>query len=91
MRIRWLTGATQSLRAAHRYIAAKAAAKVTDRIKRAVERLATYPSFGRPGRRPGTRELVVPGVPFIVIYRISDVEVQILRVFHTSRNWWGLV
>ncbi|HWB10519.1 MAG TPA: type II toxin-antitoxin system RelE/ParE family toxin [Pirellulales bacterium] len=94
MKVRWLTGATRSLRAAHRYIASenpRAAAKMAERLEVAVARLATHPELGRPGRRPGTRELVVPGVPYIVIYRVVEPEVQILRVYHTSRNWWGLV
>ncbi len=28
--------------------------------------LRDYPEMGRPGRVPGTRELVIPGTPFIV-------------------------
>lgn len=93
MNVRWLSGATRSLRAAHQYIAADnpvAARNVIERLQIAVERLAAHPSMGRPGRRPGTRELVVPGVPYIVIYRVGDVDVQILRVYHTSRKWWHL-
>lgn len=93
MKVRWLSGATRSLRAAHRYIKADnpaAARKVIERLEMAVERLATHPAMGRLGRRPATRELVVPGVPYVVVYRVGDGEVQILRVYHTSRNWWHL-
>ena len=94
MRIRWLTGAIRSMRTAHRYVAAEnpeAAAKVVACVESAVERLAKHPSSGRTGRRPGTRELVVPGIPFVIIYRVDDAEVVILRVYHTSRNWQILV
>lgn len=93
MKVRWLRGATRSLRSAHRYIAAdnpKAAAKVAERLESVVERLATHPPMGRPGRRPGTRELVVSGVPYVVIYRVGESEIEILRIYHTSRNWWGM-
>jgi plasmid stabilization system protein ParE len=30
----------------------------------------------------GTRELVVPGSTYLIVYRVTDEEVQILRVFH---------
>jgi toxin ParE1/3/4 len=35
----------------------------------------------------GTLELVVPGLPYIVPYRVKGKEVQILSVFHTARKW----
>lgn len=42
---------------------------------------------GRPGRVPGTRELVIPGTPFIVPYRVRGATIQVLRVFHGARRW----
>jgi plasmid stabilization system protein ParE len=32
------------------------------------------------GRIPGTRELVVPGLPYIVLYEVADTAVQILHI-----------
>jgi toxin ParE1/3/4 len=49
--------------------------------------LAKNPEMGRPGRVPGTRELVVPKTPFIVPYRLVGNTVQILRIFHSARRW----
>jgi toxin ParE1/3/4 len=49
--------------------------------------LRDHPEMGRPGRVPGTRELVIPGTPFIVPYRLIGKEIQILRVFHGARRW----
>jgi plasmid stabilization system protein ParE len=89
--MRWLIGATKSLRAAHRYIAAEspnAAAKAAERLEVMISRLVIHTELGRPGRRPSTRELVVRGVPYIVIYRVVDPEVQILRIYLTSWNRW---
>jgi addiction module RelE/StbE family toxin len=60
---------------------------VIDRIEQLVKRLATFPESGRVGHIPGTRELVVPGLPYLVVYRVTPDAVEILRVFHTSRNW----
>ena len=49
--------------------------------------LVIMPGMGRPGRVPGTRELVVLGTPFVVPYRVRDGVVEILRVLHSSREW----
>jgi plasmid stabilization system protein ParE len=57
------------------------------RILAVVRRLAEYPNSGRIGQVPGTRQLVIPGLPYLVIYRVTTTHVEILRVFHTSRDW----
>jgi toxin ParE1/3/4 len=49
--------------------------------------LPDNPEMGRPGRVPGTRELVIPSTPFIVPYRLDGNTIQILRVFHGARRW----
>jgi toxin ParE1/3/4 len=49
--------------------------------------LLNSPEMGRPGRVPGTRELVIPRTPFIVPYRLAGNTIQILRVFHGARRW----
>jgi plasmid stabilization system protein ParE len=48
--------------------------------------LQDFPLSGRAGHVPGTRELVVPGLPYIIIYRTTKTAVEILRVFHTSQD-----
>jgi plasmid stabilization system protein ParE len=71
------------------YIAAddpQAAQGVVERVLNAVEMLATHPSLGRPGRVPGTRELVVANTRYLVPYRVRGQVVEVLRVFHTSRR-----
>jgi toxin ParE1/3/4 len=42
--------------------------------------------IGRQGRVGGTRELVVQGTPYIVVYRVHD-DVEILAVVHGARKW----
>ncbi len=49
--------------------------------------LAENPEMGRPGRVPGTRELVIPRTPFIIPYRLQHNTIQILRVYHGARRW----
>lgn len=90
MRVRWLRAALLDLDAAEAYIAQddpRAAAEVILRIVRAVSLLKDQPGSGRAGRVPGTKELVVPHTPYIVPYRVKDDTVQILRVYHASRQW----
>jgi addiction module RelE/StbE family toxin len=57
------------------------------RILEAVEGLLAYPNLGRPGRVPGTRELVVSGTPYIAAYRVRENAIWILRVIHAARRW----
>jgi len=47
--------------------------------------LPCSPEMGRPGRVPGTRELIIPRTPFIVPYRLEGKTIQILRIFHGAR------
>ncbi len=58
-----------------------------DAIEAAVARLADYPESARPGRVQGTRELVVTGTPWIVVYRIEPAAIVILRVLHGAQRW----
>ena len=89
MRIRWLRQALRTLDEEVTHIAAddEAAARlVVGRIFEAVERLGEQPGAGRPGRMPGTRELVVRATRDILPYRVRGDTIEILRVFHTSRR-----
>jgi toxin ParE1/3/4 len=49
--------------------------------------LPNSPEMGRPGRVPGTRELVIPRTPYILPYRLVGNTTQVLRVFHAARRW----
>ncbi len=88
--IRWTTRALKRLDAIGAHIATDnppAAARVVGRIVAAVERLRAFPASGRPGRIPGTRELVFPDVPYIVAYRVGAAAIEVLTVMHTSQRW----
>jgi plasmid stabilization system protein ParE len=89
MRLRWLHKALRNLDDEAAYIAADdatAARLVVKRVLDAVAQLERQPGLGRPGRVPGTRELVVGNARYIVPYRVRGETVEILRVFHTSRR-----
>jgi addiction module RelE/StbE family toxin len=87
VRVKWLRRALRNLEEEADYIARddpQAAAQVVERIAASVDLLATHPALGRPGRVPGTRELIVTGTPYIVPYRVRDDTVEILRVIRSS-------
>lgn len=89
MRVRWLRKAIQNLNAEAEYIAKEnqaAAAEMFEYVKAKVESLGDFPASGRPGRVPGTRELVIDRYPYLVPYRVEGDELHVLRVFHTRRK-----
>ena len=89
MRVRWLRKALRNLDDEASYIAADDAAAarlVVKRVLAAIAMLAEQPGLGRPGRVPGTRELIVAKTRYIVPYRVRGETVEVLRVFHTSRR-----
>jgi toxin ParE1/3/4 len=90
MRIRWLLKAVYDLEDLHEYIALDnptAASGQVEMILKAIKRLKENTKTGRPGRVKGTRELVIPGTPYIAAYRIKNDVVEILRVLHGARKW----
>jgi toxin ParE1/3/4 len=90
LRIRITTPAQIDLRSIAEFIREKnpvAAEKTVIRVLDVVESLRTFPNSGRPGRVITTRELVVNRAPFIVVYRIHDDTIWILRVIHGAQKW----
>jgi addiction module RelE/StbE family toxin len=51
--------------------------------------LEALPSRGRAGKIMGTRELVVQGLPYIIVYEVMDTAVQILHIYHGARSYPG--
>ena len=87
MRLRWLRKALRNLDDEATYIAADDAAAarlVVKRVLDAVALLPAQPGLGRPGRVPGTRELVVLKTRYVVPYRVRGDVIELLRVFHSS-------
>jgi len=90
MRVKWLRQALRNLDEEAAYIAQDSPGSAAAFVKHLTESaamLAAHPHMGRPGRVPGTRELVVTRFPYILPYRVREQTVEILRVFHTARKW----
>jgi len=63
-----------------------AAQRLKDEIEAKVARLQARPQLFRPGRVPGTREMVVrPN--YIVVYTFDAQTVFVLRVLHAAQQW----
>jgi toxin ParE1/3/4 len=91
MIVLWSSEAIDDLASLRAFIAEDdpaAAQRIVLRIGHNVAQLLSeQPQMGRPGRVPGTRELVLPGTPYVVPYRIRDNRIQVLRVYHGARRW----
>jgi toxin ParE1/3/4 len=59
------------------HLAIERARLVTSHLKLA--RLISIPT--------GTRELVLTPLPYIVVYRIADDVIHILRILHRAQKW----
>ena len=91
MRIRWTEPAVQDLFHISDYVAthgsADAARRIALSIHTQIESLAQFPGQGRMGRKAGTRELVIVGLPYVVIYRVQGDAVELLRILHGAQIW----
>jgi toxin ParE1/3/4 len=91
MNVLWSPEAIEDLAALRAYISENnpaAAQRMAQRIVQLVQEVLTdNPEIGRPGRVPGTRELVVARTPYIVPYRVRNGRLEILRVYHGARRW----
>lgn len=90
MKLEWMARARHERTAAIDYIAAEspaAALEQLDQIERQTDLLSQFPEMGRPGRKQGTRELVISRTPFIVVYRINGNRIELMRVLHGSQQW----
>jgi toxin ParE1/3/4 len=91
MEIRWspdaanLENIVEYIERESRDVAQRVGQTIFDRI----HTLRTFPNSGRLGRVEGTRELPLPPLPFVVVYRVLDrVDlVEIVNVIHGAQRW----
>ncbi|MBV8631658.1 MAG: type II toxin-antitoxin system RelE/ParE family toxin [Silvibacterium sp.] len=91
MRIRWTSRAVEDLTGICDYIQEsgrpETARRVAVRIHQRIALLARFPQSGRAGRKEDTRELVITGLPYIVMYRIRENVIEVLRILHGAQKW----
>jgi toxin ParE1/3/4 len=91
MIIRWTTLAAKDFAHICDYTEASfGVAQASDTAKAiygSADSLQNMPNRGRRGRRANTRELDVPALPFVIVYRVVDDAVEILRILHDAQMW----
>ena len=89
MDIVWTAQAEQDLETIVEFIArdnVRAALEMDLLLQNAAEGLAEFPRKGKPGRVPGTRELLAHE-HYCLVYTVDADAIHILAVPHTSRQW----
>lgn len=90
MIVRWLERAIADLEDIADYIAMdnpNAALGIVDRVEGSAAAIPDNPQRGRSGRVSGTRELIIAGTPYLIVYRISPDTIDVLRVLHGAQQW----
>ena len=87
--VRWAAKAVSELEAIVLWLAEQAdedtAHRVALHVFQSTRRLARFPRSGRPGHYPETYELVLPHLPYVLIYVLEGSEVWIVRCLHTAQ------
>ena len=89
MQVVWTQKAIRHLAGIRSYIERdklEAARQVAERIILASEYLAIHPNKGHPGRKAGTRELVILNTPYILPYKVQGDTLTVLAVFHGAQQ-----
>jgi toxin ParE1/3/4 len=90
MRIRWTGTAASDLTHICDYLEEHESPAMARRIAldiyEGVDALTQFPRRGRPGRSPGTRELVFPRLSYVVVYRVQEDVVEVVRILHGAQD-----
>ena len=89
MKLVFHAAALADLRNIHAFIANDSpdiAVTVVARIKSSLDRLTMFPRSGRAGTVSGTYEVVVPGLPYIVVYELAAERIGIVAIFHGTQD-----
>jgi toxin ParE1/3/4 len=87
MQIRWTVIASDDLANRVQTIYEEnpeAAQRTAEKILLGIDRLVAFPRMGRPGQKPGTRELVID--PYVIVYRVEPGFIELLRVWHGAQD-----
>lgn len=90
MILRWSSRASADMDDIEAFLEARnasAAIRIVDRIVEAIDRLRQFPRLGHDGDLPETRELMVPGTPYFIVYRPEPTAIEIVAVIHGARQW----
>ena len=90
MQLRWTEDAVNDLERIADYLLKQVPDRAPDLIRRVYDAPATLldlPNRGRPGKRDGTRELVLTPLPYIVVYTVRSNVIFVVRILHGAQQW----
>jgi toxin ParE1/3/4 len=90
MQLRWTEEAATDLERIADYLLAHTPERAPELIRLVYEApttLLTFPNRGRPGKKDGTRELVLTPLPYIVVYTVRGEFVFVVRILHGAQQW----
>jgi toxin ParE1/3/4 len=90
VQLRWTEEAATDLERIADYLFTHApdrAAELVRMVYDAPGALLTFPHRGRPGKKEGTRELVLSPLPYLVVYTVRDDVIFIVRILHGAQQW----
>ena len=88
MRLRFTRHALRQFASIAGYIARddpSAARRTGERIRHSCDLLAGFPDIGRKGVPDDTRERSVPGLPYVIVYRVVIDEIVVLGIYHSAQ------
>jgi toxin ParE1/3/4 len=90
MQLRWTEEAASDLARITDYLQIHTPARAPQLIRVVYEAPATllaFPNRGRPGRKEGTRELVLTPLPYVLVYTVLGDVVFVVRILHGAQQW----
>lgn len=90
MRVVFLESAARDLqwfRHYYRTVFPEGSAKARAHVMASIRTLSGNPYAGHPSDVvPGVRELSIPRTPFVVIYRVTEAQIEVLRFWDTRQG-----
>lgn len=90
MQLRWTELAADDLETITNYLfenTPEHAERIVRTVYNAPAALLEFPYRGRPGRKEGTRELLMLPLPYVVVYQVEGDVIHIVRILHAAQNW----
>jgi plasmid stabilization system protein ParE len=89
MQIRWTPAAVADLQHISDYLGEhhpRYRQPTLRKLYEAVVGLKKWPERGRIGREEGTREFLFSPLHYVVVYRLTERSVEVLRIYHTAQD-----
>lgn len=90
MELRWAEAAVADLERIADYLFENVPERAEDLVRalyNGPSALLKFPQRGRPGKKQGTRELVLAPLPYIIVYTIGDDVIHVARILHGAQRW----